>query len=92
MIDMRYGREDCPTEDLKAADGVLPGTVLAASLLSTAVQRPWLCSSAVMAEASSSAGSGGDWTEQCSAPQLDLALSGWNNHVSCCRSGRGAVA
>lgn len=24
-IDMRYGREDCPTEDLKAADGVLPG-------------------------------------------------------------------
>jgi L-ascorbate peroxidase len=26
-IDMRYGREDCPTEDLKAADGVLPGEV-----------------------------------------------------------------
>jgi L-ascorbate peroxidase len=24
-IDMRYGREDCPHEDLKAADGVLPG-------------------------------------------------------------------
>jgi len=28
-IDMRYGREDCPKEELKAADGVLPGALRA---------------------------------------------------------------
>ena len=30
-IDMLYGREDCATEDLCAADGVLPGAAVVCS-------------------------------------------------------------